>query len=106
MTARIEPLAGRAPRRLAPGWRIALRIVAAVPAGYALSALGVSALGAALTAAGLARADAVIVASMLGFVFYLLWLLWAFAVRSLSRLYAVLLCAATLALGVHWLAGG
>lgn len=47
-----------------------------------------------------------IVAAMLGFVFYLLWLLWAFAVRSLLRLYAVLMCAATLALGGHWLVGG
>ena len=76
--------------RLPPAAWVAARVLAAVPLGYALVALAVSALAGLATQAGMARADAVVLMAMLGFVFYLLWLLWAFAARSLLRVYAVL----------------
>jgi hypothetical protein len=66
------------------------RLLAALPFGYGLAALTVSALAGLLTLAGMARADAVVLMAMLGFVLYLLWLLWAFATRSLLRVYGAL----------------
>lgn len=68
----------------------AARILGAVVGGYALSALTVVAAGAVLARWGMARSEAVVLASMLGFVLYLVVLLWAFCVRSLARLWLVL----------------
>jgi hypothetical protein len=82
-----------------------LRLLAAVPGGCWLSANAVALLGAVLAATGLARSESVVLAAMLGFVFLLLWLLWAFAVRSLGRLLAVTLAGLGLsALLLHMLA--
>ena len=67
-----------------------LRVTAAVLGGYALNAAVVALMVGLLATAGLARAEAVVLASMLGFVFYLGALLWAFSVRSLASLWAVL----------------
>lgn len=70
---------------------VAARVVLALGGGYFLSAALVT-----LTARGLAtpdlisRSDAVVLASMFGFLLYLVLLLWAFAERRLSRLAAVL----------------
>lgn len=82
--------------------RVLLRVLGAVGGGYALSAALVALLSAALPLTGLARSEAVVLAAMGGFVMYLLLLLWAFSVRSLARLWAVLaagtaLCAAVTA---------
>lgn len=74
-----------------PLLRLLARLLAAVPLGYGLTALGVSALASGLAQAGMGRTDAVVLMSMLGFVLYLLWLLWVFAVRSLARIYGALL---------------
>lgn len=71
---------------------ITSRIIAAVPGGYALSAALVAVVGGLLSAMGLARSDAVVLSAMLGFVLYLLWLLWAFAERRLERLWGALAC--------------
>ena len=70
---------------------IVLRVTAAVLGGYALNAAAVALMVGLLTTAGLARTEAVVLSSMLGFVLYLGVLLWAFSVRSLARLWAVLL---------------
>jgi len=82
--------------------RVALRVLGAVGGGYALSAALVALLSAALPLAGLTRSEAVVLAATGGFGIYLLLLLWAFSVRSLARLWAVLaigtaLCAAVAA---------
>ena len=72
-------------REAAPQWLDAAglvsRIAAAVLVGYVF-AWGGSALGAALLAGfGVARSEAVLAFSMLGFVIYLVAALWAFAAR-------------------------
>lgn len=69
--------------------QLGLRLVAAIPGGYALCAAAVTALGGLLAHTGLARSDAVVLSAMTGFIFYLVLLLWAFAVRSVARLWAV-----------------
>jgi hypothetical protein len=89
-------------KSIAPAARVVLRVLGAVGGGYALSAALVALLSAALPLTGLARSEAVVLATTGGFVIYLLLLLWAFSVRSLARLWAVLaigtaLCAAVAA---------
>ncbi|MDP3653390.1 MAG: iron transporter [Rhodoferax sp.] len=74
-----------------PRLALCLRLVAAVPGGYAMAAAAVAVCAGVLAHAGMARSEAVVLSAMLGFVFYLLWLLWAFGVRSLWRLWGVLL---------------
>lgn len=63
-----------------------LRVLAAVPGGYVLSALAVSGAGAALAYLGMARSEAVVLAAMLGFVLYLVVLLLGFR-KSLNGLH-------------------
>ena len=79
---------------------VVLRVTAALLGGYAFSATLVALLAAALALAGMARSEAVVLAAMLGCVLYLLVLLWAFSVRSLARLGAVLTGASVLAYGL------
>ncbi|MDY0976217.1 iron uptake protein [Massilia sp. CFBP9012] len=67
-----------------------LRIVGAVVGGYLLTVLTVIAAGAVLARLGMARSEAVALSSMLGFVFYLALLVWAFSVRPAARLWIVL----------------
>lgn len=92
-------------RRVAarPGVRIVLRLIAALPGAYAFTAALVALLAAALPLLGLARSEAVVSAAMLGFVLYLLVLLWAFSVRSLARLWAVLTGGTAVAFGLFQL---
>lgn len=61
-----------------------LRVTGALLGGYAASAALVALVAVGLIALGLARSEAVVAASLLGFVFYLLLLLWAFHIRHLS----------------------
>ena len=75
---------------IAPAARVLLRVLGGVAGAYALTAALVALLSAALPLTGLARSEAVVLAAMLGFVVYLLLLLWAFSVRSLKQLWAVL----------------
>ncbi len=79
---------------------ILLRIAGAVLGGYVFSAALVALLAAVLPLAGMARGEAAVSAAMLGFVLYLLVLLWAFSVRSLVRLWAVLAGGTALAAGL------
>ena len=67
--------------------RMLLRVTGAVAGGYAVTALGVTTAGAVLARLGMARSEAVVLAAMLGFIVYLLLLLWGFSVPSLARLW-------------------
>ncbi|MGK5024763.1 iron transporter [Janthinobacterium sp. RB2R34] len=80
-----------------------LRVVGAIGGGYAVTALAVTTAGAVLAHLGMARSDAVVTAAMLGFVVYLLLLLWGFAVRSPARLWLTLAGSAALLMAVRHL---
>jgi hypothetical protein len=80
-----------------------LRVVGAVGGGYAVTALAVTTAGAVLARLGMARPDAVVTAAMLGFIVYLLLLLWGFAVRSPVRLWLSLAGSAALLMAVRHL---
>ena len=69
---------------------VVVRVAGAVGGGYAWSVAFVLALGSMLARLGVARSEAVVTASMLGFVAYLLVLLWAFSVCSTLRMLLVL----------------
>jgi hypothetical protein len=89
------------PRSLSKTLRTVLRVVAAVGGGYALCAVWVALLSVALPrVTGLSRSEAVVLSAMLGFVVYLLVLLWAFSARSLGRLWVMLTAGITLAYGL------
>lgn len=82
------------------------RVLAAVGAGYAFAAGAVALLAVALPAvAGMAHSEAVVLAAMLGFIIYLLVLLWAAVEPRLWRVWAGLLGGAALswvlALGIR-----
>jgi hypothetical protein len=70
---------------------IAVRVFAGVVGGYYFS-IGLTTFGAAVATAGfkISRADAVMAASMLSFVVYLIVVLWVFAERRLARVCAIL----------------
>lgn len=82
--------------------RILLRVLGAVAGGYALTALAVAALGAVMTQLGMARAEAVTLAAMLGFVIYLALLLWGFSAKSVARLWLTLAGGAAVLAGLPW----
>jgi hypothetical protein len=82
-----------------PWFLISVRVLAAVFGGYWLSAAIVAWGAKALAIAGLHRGEAVVLAAMLGFVVYLLVLLWAFAVQ---RVRWVLLACAAVPLLLWW----
>ena len=78
----------------APGLAVAARVVLAVGGGYALAAGLVALLAAGLPWTGMGRAEAAVLAGMLGILLYLGLLLWAFAERRLPRLAAAALLGA------------
>jgi hypothetical protein len=84
---------------------IVLRLAIAVLGGYALSASLVAFSGLALSATSLLpRSEAVVLASMLGFVVYLCVFIWAIAEKRLALLgLAFALTIAVLAGGVYGL---
>jgi hypothetical protein len=84
---------------------VTLRVLLGVFGGYAVSAASSAALALALAAwAGVERAESTVLCAMLGFVFYLFALLWAFTARRLSRVAVVLLGGSLVAYGVvRWL---
>lgn len=82
--------------------RILQRVAGALLGGYAFTAALVALLTVALVYAGLSRSEAVVSASMSGFLVYLLVLLWAFSVRSLTRLWAMLAGATALTYVLTW----
>jgi hypothetical protein len=71
-----------------PGLAVASRVFAALCGGY-LAAVGLVALASALLAVvfGLARSEALILTTMLGFILYAALILWAFSEPRLGRVW-------------------
>ncbi len=88
-------------------WRqrlsVALRVLGAVLGGYAFSAALVALLALILPLVGMPRSEAVVLASMLGFLIYLALLIWAFAERKLWRVWAGLGAGTAMALLLVWI---
>lgn len=70
-----------------PALRLCLRLAAAIPGGYALSSAAVALVGGLLAHFGMVRSEAVVLSAMSGLVLYMVLLIWAFAERSLARLW-------------------
>ena len=71
---------------------LALRVVAAIGGGYACTVALASASAQLLVLFGsIARSEAVILAAMLGFILYLVLLIWSFSETRLWRVWALLL---------------
>lgn len=70
--------------------RLGLRLLAALPGCYALTALAVTLAAVPLAGLGMARAEAVTLAAMAGLLVYPALLLWAFSVASVARLWLAL----------------
>ena len=79
---------------------VALRIIAAVPFGYAVASLAAMALARLLPGE---RAEAAVAATLLAFVVYALAAMWAFAARSGWRALWSLAAAAALFGAVAWI---
>jgi ABC-type branched-subunit amino acid transport system substrate-binding protein len=83
---------------------IASRALAAVVGGYALASVAASALALALPLfTPASRADGVLIASLLSFVFYTAAAIWVFGTRSATRAWLGL-AVASLACAVAWTA--
>jgi hypothetical protein len=82
---------------------LSLRLILPIGGGYAFTAAAVATATTAISHAGLVRSEAVVLASMLGFPFYLGVLIWAFSERRLSRLIVVLVVAPLLLAFALWL---
>lgn len=73
--------------RVEPSWFVLVcRVVLVIVGGYAAAAGFVAGAAVMLPVLGMARSEAVTLASMLGFIVYLGLLLWGFAERRLWRL--------------------
>lgn len=97
---RFVPTAGQSRTKLAP--RLVVRIVGAVAGGYALTSIVTVLLALVLVLFGLSRSEATVLAMMLGFLVYLLVLLWAFSVQSLATLWLALLTSSGSAVLTLW----
>jgi hypothetical protein len=87
--------------RIKGGSSVLSRVLGAVCGGYAFSAASVALLAVGLPrVGGMARSEAVLVASMLGFLIYLGVILWAFAEPRLARVWGFLAGGAAVAYGL------
>ena len=84
--------------------KLALRITGAVLGGYGLTALLVELLTALLVQADMPRTEAIVSASMAGFLMYLAVLVWAFSTIRLHTLWAGLVAGSGAAYGLLLLA--
>jgi len=85
----VEPASARSsprPRRIVS---VVQHVLLGVVGGYFLSA-GLTSMSALVLTAFMPRSEAVALMAMLGFVIYLVVLLWAFAERRLAKLWLVL----------------
>lgn len=80
-----------------------LQVLGAVFGGYVLTALMVASAGALMARLGMARSEAVVLAAMLGFIAYLVLLVWGFGAKNVARLWAVLASGAAALAGLLWL---
>lgn len=70
-------------------WAVLLRVLMATLGGYALTALACTVMAHALVAVGaMPRAPAVLLSTLISFLFYTAVALWVFHVRSLLRVMA------------------
>lgn len=107
MRADVVSSAAREPALTRYRWAVASRVVAAVGGGYAVSAACAAALGLVAHRAGMTRADAVTLSTMLSFVVYAVAVLWVFACATATRAWLGLAVpAAVLLATVWWLYGG
>jgi hypothetical protein len=67
-------------------WHVLLRLFVVIVGGYAAASALVAGAARALPITGLARSEAVLLASMCGFVVYLALLVWGFSRRRLVHL--------------------
>ncbi|MFN3438779.1 MAG: iron uptake protein [Acidovorax sp.] len=87
-----------------PGLVLSLRVIGAVFGGYAFSAAWVAFAATALPmATGIARSEAVLLSSMLGFLVYLVVLIWAFAEGSVWRVWGLCAGGSVLAVALTFL---
>ena len=87
-------------------WQVAGRFLLAGVGGYVLTALLSTVLALALPALpaalfNLSRAEGVLIASLLSFTFYTLFVLWVFATRSAWRVWSITTSACLLLYGVQ-----
>jgi hypothetical protein len=96
--------AGRKPVKAAV--HVALRVTAAVAGGFGFTTASVALSAVALPVLfGMARGEAVLLSTMLGFILYLTLLLWAFAEPRAWRVWFVFLAGGAAAFGLsQWLA--
>lgn len=95
-----------APRMPTAALAAATRATVAVAGGYGATALAVQALASGLARCGMAPAEAVACAALLGFPGYLALLMWALPCPSLARLLRALGLACALLAGAGWLLAG
>lgn len=88
------------PTRTLVAAHIALRVLAAIPGGYAFTWGAMSALVSTLFACGMGFHDAEQLAAMLGLLLYPSVMLWAFASTRLVRLWLVLVVGCALMVGL------
>jgi hypothetical protein len=81
---------------------LALRLVAALPGGYAFTWSAMSALIATLFGCGMDFHDAEQLAAMLGLLLYPGIVLWAFVAIRVTRLWLVLIGASAVMSGAAW----
>jgi hypothetical protein len=86
-------------------WIVGLRLLISIGGGYAASSALVAGLARALPLFGLARSEAAVLASMLGFVVYLLILILGLARRNLARFALELLAMTGIGLLLAFYAG-
>jgi hypothetical protein len=67
-------------------WHIVVRLLVVIVGGYAAASALVAGAARALPVTGLARSEAVVLASMCGFAVYLALLIWGFSRRQLVQL--------------------
>ena len=85
------------------GLSVLVRVATAVGGGYAVAAGLAALMAVALPAGGLmARSEAVVLASMLAFLVYLVLIIWAFADRRLARLCLVMAALGVASWGGAW----
>lgn len=80
-------------------WNVAARVLAAIPANYALTSLAIAC---AARTVPMPPAEASVAATLLSFAFFAVIALFAFGMRSTARLWLWMVCAGFLLGGGLW----
>jgi hypothetical protein len=86
-------------------WFVVVRLLVVIVGGYAAASALVAGSARLLPIAGLPRSEAVVLASMLGFLFYLALLVWGFAQARLANLVLGLLLMGTIGIALMLVLG-